>query len=176
MPGDTINLVRGWPSKALLPSNDISEAAQAALSDPSIAHPALLYGPDEGYAPLRESVGDFLTDFYRPESRIGKDRITITGGASQNLGCVLQVFADPSYTKSIQIVAPAYMLSFRIFEDNGFSNRMKAVPEDEHGLDINALRRSLQESDHDSDQTVGYNIANGQSPNARDDGNTPYAF
>lgn len=144
-----INLVRGWPSKQLLPVENISEAAHAALADPDVAHPGLLYGPDEGYAPLRSSIGDFLTDFYQPKYRIEHERIAISGGASQNMGCVLQVFTDPLYTRSIQIVAPAYMLSFRIFEDHGFAGKMKAVPEDEEGVNIEYLRRSLQMSEEE---------------------------
>jgi len=155
-----INLVRGWPSTSLLPTSAISEAAQAVLANPEIAHPGLLYGPDEGYAPLRESIGDFLTGFYQPQDKIDKDRIAITGGASQNMACVLQVFTDPVYTRSVQIVAPAYMLSFRIFEDNGCAGKMRAVPEDEDGVDLLALRRSLKASEEQSngatsESTVG---------------------
>ena len=142
-----INLVRGWPSTSLLPISAISEAAQHVLADPAISHPGLLYGPDEGFAPLRESVGDFLNEFYQPEGGITKERIVISGGASQNMGCVLQVFTDPLYTQSIQIVTPAYMLSFRIFEDHGFAGKMRAVPEDEDGVDVQNLRRSLEASE-----------------------------
>lgn len=155
-----INLVRGWPSKDLLPTGDISEAAQAVLADPEIAHPGLLYGPDEGYLPLRESIGDFLADFYQPKGNIGHERIAISGGASQNMSCVLQVFTDPLYTRSVQIVAPAYMLSFRIFEDHGFTGKMKAVPEDDDGVDIHRLRSSLQASEEqgngNSNEKVGF--------------------
>lgn len=142
-----LNLVRGWPSRSLLPTSKISEAAQAALGDPCVSANGLLYGPDEGYQPLRESLAGFLTEFYRPEDPIEKERIIISGGASQNMACVLQVFTDPVQTRSIQIVAPAYMLSFRIFEDHGFTGKMRAVPEDEDGVDVAHLRRSLQRSD-----------------------------
>lgn len=142
-----INLIRGWPNASLLPKNDISDAAQQALADATISTDGLEYGPDEGFAPLRDSLGVLLTDFYNPPGGVERGRITITGGASQNLACVLQVFTDPSYTRSIHMVAPAYMLSFRIFEDQGFAGRLRAVPEDEDGLDIDHLRHSLQKSD-----------------------------
>lgn len=158
-----INLVRGWPSTSLLPTAAIREAAQAVLSDPAVAHPGLLYGPDEGYVPLRESVGDFLSDFYQPNEPIGKERIAITGGASQNLGCLLQVFTDPAYTTSIQVVAPAYMLSFRIFEDNGFAAKMRAVPEDEYGVDVRLLRRSLEECEERERNVIGSDSLVGRS-------------
>ena len=139
-------MIRGWPSTSLLPTDSISKAAQAALADPKIAFPGLLYGPDEGYGPLRETLGTLLTSFYQPQEPIQKERITITGGASQNLGCLLQVFTDPSRTADIFFAAPAYMLAFRIFEDNGFSGKMRAIPEDDDGIDVNLLRRALEDS------------------------------
>ncbi|KAG9808471.1 PLP-dependent transferase, partial [Aureobasidium melanogenum] len=147
---DSINLIKGWPSTSLLPTHHLSRAAHRALADTSVAFPGLLYGPDEGYAPLRETLGTWLTSFYHPEQPITKERITITGGASQNLACLLQVFTDPAYTRDILFAAPAYMLAFRVFEDNGFSGKMKAVPEDDDGMDMAALRRALEESEKHS--------------------------
>jgi DNA-binding transcriptional MocR family regulator len=149
---DSINLIKGWPSTSLLPTQHISRAAQTALADPSIAFPGLLYGPDEGYAPLRETLGEWLSDFYQPEQPVGKERITITGGASQNLACLLEVFTDPVYTRDVLFAAPAYMLAFRIFEDNGFSGKMKAIPEDHDGMDMGLLRKALEESEKHSSE------------------------
>jgi DNA-binding transcriptional MocR family regulator len=143
---EAINLIRGWPSTSLLPTGHLSRAAQTALADPSIAFPGLLYGPDEGYGPLRETLGHWLTSFYQPEEPIKKDRITITGGASQNLGCLLQVFADPAFTRNVFFAAPAYMLAFRVFQDNGLSGKMKAIPEDDDGMHMPALRKALEAS------------------------------
>lgn len=45
------------------------------------------------------------------------------------------------------IVAPAYYLAFRIFNDSGFEGRLKAVPEDEEGIDIGFLWKQLQRSE-----------------------------
>ena len=159
---DPINLIKGWPSTSLLPTKHLSRAAQTALADPSIAFPGLLYGPDEGYAPLRESLGVWLSEFYQPEQPISKERITITGGASQNLACLLEVFTDPVYTRDIMFAAPAYMLAFRIFEDNGFSGKMKAIPEDDEGMDMGLLRKALEESEKrssDNKTPVGCSIS-----------------
>ncbi|KAK5204722.1 Valine--pyruvate aminotransferase [Exophiala xenobiotica] len=41
------------------------------------------------------------------------------------------------------MVTPTYFLATRIFEDNGFAGRLKGVPEDEEGLDIDRLREIL---------------------------------
>lgn len=144
---EPINLLRGWPSTTLLPVDLIKQAANAALSDPSIAQPGLLYGPDPGHEPLRTELASWLTSFYSPAHPVQAERICITGGASQNLGCMLQVFTDPAYTRNIWIVAPAYFLAFRIFEDAGFARSMRAVPEDEEGIDVAFLAEKLRESE-----------------------------
>ena len=148
MAKEPINLMRGWPNPSLLPVDLIKSAANTALSDPSLAHNGLLYGPDPGYQPCRRAVADWLTEFYRPEHATTADRICITGGASQNLGCMLNTYSDPSYTRNIWIVAPAYYLAFRVFSDDaGFAGKMRAVLEDEEGIDLSWLRRELGKSE-----------------------------
>ncbi|OQO05759.1 hypothetical protein B0A48_09853 [Cryoendolithus antarcticus] len=138
-----INLLRGWPAPSLLPTSLILSATQAALSSPSIAQDALLYGPDPGYELARVAIAAWLTDFYTPESQTPAERLCITGGASQNLGNILSVYTDPGYTRKIWIVAPAYFLAFRIFEDAGFGGRMKGVPEGDNGVDLEMLKREM---------------------------------
>ncbi|KAI7183660.1 PLP-dependent transferase [Hortaea werneckii] len=148
MAQEPINLMRGWPNPSLLPADLIKTAATTALSDPSMAHPGLLYGPDEGYEPCRSAIADWLTAFYAPRDPITANRICMTGGASQNLGCILSTFSDPGYTRNIWIVAPAYMLAFRVFEqDGGFAGGLRAVPEDDEGIDIAFLREQLRKSE-----------------------------
>jgi Transcriptional regulators containing a DNA-binding HTH domain and an aminotransferase domain (MocR family) and their eukaryotic orthologs len=74
---------------------------------------------------------------------ISAERICITGGASQNLACVLQVFTDPAQTEITWFVEPTYHLVFRVFEDAGFSGRMRGIPEDGEGMDVAALELAL---------------------------------
>lgn len=148
MTREPINLMRGWPNPSLLPVHLIKSAATAALSDPSVAHPGLLYGPDEGYEPCRKAVAHWLTSFYQPAVPTTAERICITGGASQNLGCIMSTYTDPAYTRNVWIVAPAYMLAFRVFEqDAGFAGKLRAVPEDEAGIDLAYLRQELERSE-----------------------------
>lgn len=142
-----IDLLKGWPNPALLPSAQIKTASSAALSDCKVFTPGLLYGPDEGYKPLRESIASWLTRFYQPPNLVTAERICITGGASQNLACILQVFSDPLYTRNVWMVSPTYFLACRIFEDSGFHGRLRSVPEDEEGLNVEYLRRELQKSE-----------------------------
>ncbi|KAI6891521.1 PLP-dependent transferase [Hortaea werneckii] len=160
MAQEPINLMRGWPNPSLLPADLIKTAANAALSDPSMAQPGLLYGPDEGYEPCREAIANWLTAFYQPSKPITANRICMSGGASQNLGCMLSTFSDPAYTRNVWIVAPAYMLAFRVFEqEGGFAGRLRAVPEDEEGIDIAFLLAELGKSEMQTEKTQGTTAA-----------------
>ncbi|KAI1149564.1 pyridoxal phosphate-dependent transferase [Nemania diffusa] len=159
-----INLLRGWPSTTLLPAAALRAASQTALSDPAIWTPGLEYAPDPGYQPLREALAGWLGRFYSSvlpvtppsgvaasgvsggegeEAEEAADRITITGGASQSLACLLQSFTDPARTLAVWVVAPCYFLACPIFADAGFAGRMRAVPEDGEGVDVGVLEREM---------------------------------
>jgi DNA-binding transcriptional MocR family regulator len=150
-----INLLRGWPNTSLLPVAQIKVACNTALSDPTVAHPGLLYGPDPGYEPLRVEIGKWLSAFYQP-SKVSKPidakRICITGGASQNLACVLQEYTDPLYTRNVWMVAPTYFLACRIMEDSGFAGKLRAVPEDDEGVDIDYLASAIKKSEENAEK------------------------
>lgn len=148
-----INLASGSPSPALIPVHDIQNAANTVLTSPSVWEEGLNYGADAGYLPLRQNIAKWLTDFYddRTESsesnprKPDAERICVTGGASQNLACILQLYTDPIYTKAIFVVEPAYFLSFQVFTDAGFDGKLKGIPEDEEGVDIKMLQQGLQD-------------------------------
>ncbi|KAI5300518.1 hypothetical protein KEM55_006892 [Ascosphaera atra] len=145
-PKQPINLFKGYPSPSLHPTDALLAAASTVLKDPSITVPGLSYGPDEGHGPLREAVAKWLTDFYKPTAGpITKERVVITGGASQNLAAALNVFTDPALTKAVWMISPTYYLACRIFDDAGFRGRLKAVPEDSEGIDIDALEKGLED-------------------------------
>ncbi|KAI1487710.1 pyridoxal phosphate-dependent transferase [Biscogniauxia mediterranea] len=176
----SINLLRGWPSTSLLPAEALRRASQTVLSDPEIFNPALEYGPDPGYQPLREELARWLGQFYGPavaslslkpeleagsgsqpelrgagngEGSIGGiddvSRITITGGASQSIACILQSFTDPSYTRAVWMAAPCYFLACPIFADAGFAGRLRAVPEDDDGMSASALEEKMRALERD---------------------------
>lgn len=138
-----INLLRGWPSPHVLPAETLKAAANKVLSDPSIFVPGLQYGPDPGYQPLREELSKFLSSYYGTEA--DAERLCITGGASQSMACLLQSYTEPVYTKAIWAIAPCYYLACPIFEDSGFKDRLRAVPEDAEGIDLAYLERGLRE-------------------------------
>lgn len=141
---ETIDLLTGWPNPALLPAPELLRSATTVLTTSSIFQPALQYGPDEGYGPLRAHIAQWLGEFYQTAEPISPSRICITGGASQNLACVLAVFTDPVYTRNVWMVEPTYHLAGRIIDDAGFAGRVRGVPEDEEGIDLEFLERALQ--------------------------------
>lgn len=144
-----INLARGWPNPNLLPVTELAKASALSFTTHEIRTPdsSLEYGPDEGYGPLRRSVAAWLTEFYEPREPITERRICITGGASQNLASLLLTFTDPAITRAVWMVAPTYFCACRIFDDAGFAGRMRAVPEDQEGLDIGALEHGLNRTE-----------------------------
>lgn len=146
-----INLQLGWPSPRLFPAEQLATATKYSLLDPEIAKSALIYGPDLGYTPFRESVAKWLSSFYQPPSGpISSSRILITGGASQNLASILHVFSDPQVTKRIWMVEPTYFLACTLFEDAGFAGKLRGVPENEHGIDISFLKDALMKFEDES--------------------------
>lgn len=144
MPLEPIDLFQGRPAPDLLPTEHLKNAAVKALSDKTVSDPGLGYGPDEGYFPLRQNIASWLSNFYRTQQPIDAERFCITGGASQNLTSILTVFTDPLQTRMVWLVEPTYHLVFRTFEDAGFHDQMRGIPEDEEGMDANALERALE--------------------------------
>ena len=148
IPLRSITLLLGWPSKRLLPTNSLSIASAETLSDPTTFFEALSYGANQGNPAFRDAIAEWLSSFYTlAVGPTTPQRICITGGASQSLACILQVFTDARYTKLIWMVAPTYFLACKAFEDNGFAGRVRSVPDNEGGVDIEVFRRLLDEVD-----------------------------
>ncbi|CAK7218341.1 Valine--pyruvate aminotransferase [Sporothrix curviconia] len=141
-----INLLRGWPAPSLLPVDKLKMATADVLADTSVVVDSLQYGPDSGFQPLREQLASYLSRIFAAYGVPNDpERICITGGASQNAACILQSFTDPAYTACVWVSAPCYFLMCPIFEDSGFAGRLRAVPEDDQGTDVEALERGFQE-------------------------------
>ncbi|KAK8128915.1 hypothetical protein PG984_010023 [Apiospora sp. TS-2023a] len=143
-PQKSINLLRGWPSTSLLPTAALNAASQRLLSNPSLANPALLYGPDPGFEPLRGALAAWLAEFYGTAPDV--DRVAVSGGASQSVACILQSFTDPAYTRAVWMVSPCYFLACPIFADAGLGvgGKLRSVPEDEEGIDLEFLEAGLR--------------------------------
>ena len=170
IPQPQINLLRGWPHRNLIfKAHDFATSGvNKVLSSPERTLSAFLYGADAGDLKLREQLALWHSKFYDWPPRKQKEKVdgtvperkneagvekaatryAISGGASQGLACILQVFTDPVATKSVWFVEPAYMLAFRIFEDAGLSRqkfRGVSEGEDGEGIDVKSLRKGLEE-------------------------------
>lgn len=145
-----INFLRGWPAPELLPAQLLSSACQRILSNQAEYTEYLEYGADEGLTRLRSGLANWLGAHYSVKPDL--ERICITGGASQNLACVLQSFSDVNVTRAVWIVAPCYHLASPIFEDAGFAGRLKAVPEDDEGIDIAVFEDKLRQFEEQDQQ------------------------
>lgn len=152
-PDKSINLLLGHPHPTLFPTIPLLAASTLTLSSPNTSLDALSYGPALGHPPLRHALCQWLTSFYQPSSPISVERICITGGASQNLGRILEAYSDVSYTR-VWMGVPGYFLAGGIFADHGFAEgRMKGVPEDKAGeIDTSWLGEKLRESDERDDK------------------------
>ncbi|GAB0138024.1 hypothetical protein EsDP_00006271 [Epichloe bromicola] len=141
-----INLLLGWPSASLYPSTQLLQGASTIVHSEKKSVEALVYGPDKGYAPLRARIATWLSHVFSPgeDEPVSADRICISSGASANLGNILTKFTEPGYTRAIWMVEPCYFLACPIFTDAGFQGRLRGVPEDEEGLDIDFLRSALE--------------------------------
>ncbi|KAH7013034.1 pyridoxal phosphate-dependent transferase [Ilyonectria destructans] len=147
-----INLQLGWPSPSLFPASELLASASEVLQSPKKTSAALIYGPDAGYQPLRQAIASWLASIYSPTGCISYDRVCISNGASANLENILAKFTEPGYTKRIWMIEPSYFLACPIFTDAGFEGRLRGVPEDEEGLDVEFLRSNLQRIDAEEQQ------------------------
>ncbi|KAI8957278.1 PLP-dependent transferase [Daldinia sp. FL1419] len=149
-----IDLLIGRPTPRLQAADKLAVASQTVLSQPKKSDLALTYGPDHGEDDIREHVGAWLSRKYRPKpGNITKDRIIVTNGASGALAGILHKFVDPSYTRRIFMVEPTYFLAVQTFLDAGFGQKMRGVPEDDEGIDLECLRDRLREDDEAGDDS-----------------------
>ena len=167
-----INLLRGWPSPSLLPFASLNSASQKILSNPSLYNPVLQYGPDQGYPPLRSEVAKYLFSLYGANAKYAcagadPERVCITGGASQNMTCILQSFTDPLYTRGVWMIAPCYFLACPIFEDSGYGGRLRAFPEDDEGANLGMLEAGMEKMEREWRQGRSASAGPAKNPKAR---------
>lgn len=137
-----INLVWGKPAPSLLPIKQLAQAAQAVFADNDIAVSGLEYNESLGHYPLRKELSLWLGRCYT--AQVSPEQLCISGGASQALATILQVFTDPLVTRAVWMAEPCYYLASRIFEDAGLSGKLRPISEDRSGtIDLDSLERDL---------------------------------
>lgn len=158
--GNEINLQLGWPSPTLFPAEALNTASDQVFTDFGTSSQALIYGPDRGYVPLRKHVAEWLgSAYYNDKAGVDESRVCIADGASQTLGNIFLRFKDPSYTRNVWMVEPTYFLACPIFEDCGFVGRLRGVPEDDEGIDIEFLQAGLAAVEKEREGMNGHDLS-----------------
>jgi DNA-binding transcriptional MocR family regulator len=134
---DVLNLGLGQPSPSLLPIGAFGEAAAGALG-PGVDRLLMQYGAVRGYTGFLVSLAGFLSRGYG--LKVTEDELLVTGGISQGLGLVADVFGRGH--RRVATGDPTYFLARGILETAGLE--LIGVPVDEHGLDVDALAEQLE--------------------------------
>jgi 2-aminoadipate transaminase len=147
----TISFARGVPAPECLPVAELADSAKEALErDGSVA---LSYGAAGGYEPLREWLAE--------RHGVEPERILVTNGSLQGFVFLATHFLAERGRRVI-VEAPTYDRPLKILAGLGFE--VTAVPQDEQGLDLDALEREL---DAGPAPAFLYTIPTFQNPSGR---------
>ena len=133
---DTISLAGGWPEAGLFPVGQFREICDYVLSE--MPRESLQYGLTDGLPALREAVAQHMTEGGLPAV---VDNIIITSGSQQALDLMGRIFLEDGDT--VLVESPTFLGALQSF--NGYGVRYAAVPMDEEGVCIDALRRAVRE-------------------------------
>ena len=125
----TISFARGAPAPECLDASALAECARAAIAgDPSV----LGYGPAGGYGPLRAWLGE--------RHGVDASRIALTNGSLQGFFFYARTILAERPGR-VLVEAPTYDRPLTLLADLGVD--VEAVPQDEDGLDLDALEAAL---------------------------------
>jgi 2-aminoadipate transaminase len=146
-----ISFARGVPAPECLPVEELADCAKAALERDGAA--ALSYGAGGGYGPLREWVAE--------RHRVEPSRVLLMNGSLQGFVFLATHFLAAG-SRRIVVEAPTYDRPLKILA--GLGAEIVAVPQDEEGLDVEALAQAL-----DGAETPAflYTIPTFQNPSGR---------
>lgn len=136
-PPGTIPFVYGHPDPALLPVEQVAQAAQEALQ--RAGRLALQYGPEQGYGPLI----DYVIGKVQADEGLALERhqVMITAGAAPALDMITRRFTRPG--DLVVVEAPSYHEAIATLRD--YPVVLRQVPCDEDGLRTDLLAARLAE-------------------------------
>src|SRR2546423_1704551 len=123
-----ISFARGVPAPELLPVAELADCAKAAVERDGAA--ALSYGGGGGYEPLRHWVAE--------RHSVEPERVLLTNGSLQGFVFLATHFLAGG-ARRVVVEAPTYDRPLKI--PAGLSAEIVAAPQDEEGLDVDALER-----------------------------------
>src|SRR5438876_6523608 len=144
-----ISFARGVPTPEILPVEELADCARAALERDG--RTILNYGPVGGYGPLREWLAE--------QHGVEPGRVVVTNGSLEGLNVVVSLF---SARGRILVEAPTYDRPLKVAARLGAE--VVPIPQDEQGLDVDALEREL---DRDPAPGLLYVLPTFQNPSGR---------
>jgi DNA-binding transcriptional MocR family regulator len=145
-----ISFARGIPGPDLLPIDELSASATAALARDG--ETALNYGPPAGYPRLREWIAE--------RHGVEAGRIVVTTGSLQGFNFVARHMVAAG--AQILVEAPCYDRSLSILRR--LSANVESIPLGADGLDLDALAGALERA---SGPALVYTIPTFQNPSGR---------
>ena len=147
----TISFARGVPSPDVLPVEELADCAKAAIERDGAG--ALSYGSGGGYEPLRAWVAE--------RHGVSTERVLLLNGSLQGFVFLATHFLAAG-SRRVLVEAPTYDRPLKILA--GLGAQIVAVPQDEHGLDLDALEHALDDGDSPA---FLYTIPTFQNPSGR---------
>ena len=147
----TISFARGVPSPDVLPVEELADCAKAAIERDGAG--ALSYGSGGGYEPLRAWVAE--------RHGVPTERVLLLNGSLQGFVFLATHFLAAG-SRRVLVEAPTYDRPLKILA--GLGAQIVAVPQDEHGLDLDALEHALDDGDSPA---FLYTIPTFQNPSGR---------
>lgn len=131
-----ISFAGGVPAPELFPAAELAHAYREVLA----AEPqsSLQYTTTEGFHPLREALASLMVE---RGVQCSADDIALVHGSQQALDLVGRLFLEPG--DLVLVEETTYHGAVLAFNPHGV--RYRAVPTDDHGLKVEALRDLLQE-------------------------------
>ncbi len=148
-----IPFAAGNPAPEAFPTQAVAEISARLLAERPID--CLQYSISEGYGPLRERVAADLR--HRLGAGTGTDALIITSGAQQVMDLAAKVLCNES--DCVITETPSFIGSLNTFRSYGV--RLRGVPLEADGMDVDALERTLQE---EKNVRFIYTIPNYQNP------------
>jgi 2-aminoadipate transaminase len=127
-----ISFAPGYPDPDTFPWTEFTDIAHELLSGSHGS--ALQYGPTRGFRPLLETIAGIMQ--HRGVAP-ALERLLVTTGSQQGLDLVARVLLDPGDVVLVEL--PTYTGAITAFRN--VRAHMEGVPQDEDGIDLQALDR-----------------------------------
>lgn len=150
---EVVSLSAGNPSPDAFPAKEIAEISARVLSENPIS--VLQYSVSEGYAPLRQTISEYM----QKEHSTGKDfdEVLITTGAQQIMDLCSKALVNEGDVVICE--APSFIGSLNTFRS--YNARLVGVEVEPDGMSIEGLENALKANPN---AKLIYTIPNFQNP------------